>query len=79
MEKEEAKIREDIHKMILESKTENRGLSQRLADIDESIKTLAKLYQDLYLYLSKEGINLENALFNMTTVHLQICQKSVFS
>ena len=43
MEKEKAKIREDIHKMMLESKIEHGVLSQRLVEIDKLDKTLVEL------------------------------------
>ena len=43
MEKEEAKIREDIHKMIVKSKVEHGILSKRLVEIDQLDKTLVEL------------------------------------
>ena len=54
MEKEEAKIREDIHKMIVKSEVEHGNLSKRLIDIDQSDKTLVELEQDL-LNLRRNG------------------------
>ena len=47
VEKEESKIREDIHKMMIESKIEHGVLSQRLVEIDGLDKTLMELCQDL--------------------------------
>ena len=43
MEKEEAKIREDIYKMMVESKVEHGILSKRLVEIDQLDKTLVEL------------------------------------
>ena len=54
MEKEEAKIREDIHKMMVKSKVEHGILSKRLVEIDQLDKTLVELEQDL-LTLRKHG------------------------
>ena len=54
MEKEEAKIREDIHKMMVKSKVEHGILSKRLVEIDQLDKTLVELEQDL-LTLRKNG------------------------
>ena len=42
MEKEEAKIREDIHKMMVESKIEHGILSKRLVEIDQLDKILVE-------------------------------------
>ena len=42
MEKEEAKIRENIHKMMVESKVKHGILSKRLVEIDQLDKTLVE-------------------------------------
>ena len=54
MEKEEAKIREDNHKVIVEIRIEHGILSKRLVEIYKLDKTLVELEQDL-LTLWKQG------------------------
>ena len=47
LEQEEARIRDDIHKMMIEGKMEHGVLSQRLVEIDRLDKTLIELQEDL--------------------------------
>ena len=47
LEQEEARIRDDIHKMMIEGEMEHGVLSQRLVEIDRLDKTLMELQQDL--------------------------------
>ena len=47
LEQEEARIRNDIHKMMIEGKMEHGVLSQRLVEIDRLDKTLMELQQNL--------------------------------
>ena len=52
MEKQEAKIREDIHKMMVESEIGHGILSKRLVEIDQLDKTLVELEQNLLTLIS---------------------------
>ena len=47
LEQEEARIRDDIHKMMIEGEMEHGVLSQRLVEIDRLDKTLMELQYDL--------------------------------
>ena len=47
LEQEEARIRNDIHKMMIEGEMEHESLSQRLTEIYRLDKLLMELQQDL--------------------------------